>query len=116
MKIKPQHLVLIGILFLGGVSGILFFNTDNIGHLFSRSVELITPEEEGADPRPAVESLDGIPSEEDASVDTAELLKELEQELLTVENDPERALEIRRRIQAIKIQQSTPPITEAGSL
>ena len=58
--------------------------------------------EEGIDPRPAIESLDGIASWETSIVDIDTLIQDLQQELLKTWNDPDKALEIRRRIQMLK--------------
>lgn len=112
MKIKPQYFALILILFVGGVTGMLFFTPDNMKSLFSRSIDTDTEETvlpEGEDPRPAVESLDGQQPEE-MPIDFDTLIQELEKELIETQNDPDKAFELRRRIQLLKTQQeaSTP--------
>lgn len=60
--------------------------------------------DEGAEPRPAIESLDDVDtiSQEQQVLDTKELLEQLRNELTQVQDNPEKALEIRRRIQTLE--------------
>lgn len=60
--------------------------------------------EEGAEPTPVVESLDGVVVSEESVPDTQTLLRDLQAELMTVQNDPDKALELRRRIQLLQTQ------------
>lgn len=117
MKIKPQYFVLVVVLFVGGVLGMLFFTSGNMGDLFSQSVNPVADNStaEGADPRPVTESLD-TQSPEQSSVDTEKLIQELQQELLLAENDPDKAIELRRRIQLLKTEKQEITTTEADSL
>jgi hypothetical protein len=74
--------------------------------LFSRSIDTDTEETpltEGEDPKPAVESLDGQDSQE-VAINFDALIAELEKELLETQNDPDKAFELRRRIQVLKTQ------------
>jgi len=99
MKIKSRYLLLIIILFIGVVSVILFLRPGSIASLFSQSIN--SPE---IDPGiPAVQSLDNQIVNE-TSADRAQQIKVLEQELLDAENDPEKALEIRRRLQMLRAE------------
>ncbi len=80
-----------------------------MNYLFSRSVDIITTQE-GEDPQPAVESLDDMDSEEGLNVNREKLLEELRKELLETENDPDKAIEIRRRIQVLQSEEQTPTV------
>jgi hypothetical protein len=80
-----------------------------MNYLFSRSVDIITTQE-GEDPQPAVESLDDMDSEEGSNVNREKLLEELRKELLETENDPDKAIEIRRRIQVLESEEQTPTV------
>lgn len=99
MKNKSQYLILIVILFIGIISIILFLRPDSVASLFSQSIN--SPE---VDPGvPAVQSLDNQTASE-TTVDRAQQIKTLEQELRDTENDPEKALEIRRRLQILQAE------------
>jgi hypothetical protein len=107
MKIKSQSLIIIGIICVAVILGIWYFATHSKNALSSQSIDV----EEGTDPRPAILSLDGtIPAGESVG-DTDTLIEELQQELLKTENDPDRALELRRRIQALKNSNQTNDIS-----
>ncbi len=80
-----------------------------MNYLFSRSVDIITAQE-GEDPQPAVESLDDMDFEEGSNVNRETLLEELRKELLETENDPDKAIEIRRRIQVLESEEQTPTV------
>jgi len=93
----------------------LFFTPDNIKHLFSRSVDIISGEtiveDQLEEPKPVIESLDGQqPKAMPINFDV--LIQELEQELLETQNDPDKAIELRRRIQILQTQKaaSIPPV------
>jgi hypothetical protein len=108
MKIKSQYIALIVIFFVWGVIGVLFFTPDNMGHLFSRSVDIVSSEvivsDQPEEPRSAVESLDWQ-SPEDVPSNFNALIQDLEKELIATQNDPDKAFELRRRIQLLKTQQ-----------
>lgn len=88
----------------------MFFGDKNALNLFSRSVDQVDTVE-GADPRPAVESLDTVPPDVTTAVDNKKLLQELQQELLKTENDPDKAMELRRRIQILENELSSAATT-----
>ena len=76
-----------------------FLRPDSIASLFSQSIN--SPE---IDPEvPAVQSLDNQISGATTVARTQEI-KDLEQELLATENDPDKALEIRRRLQILRTE------------
>jgi hypothetical protein len=79
-----------------------------LNSLFSRSVDINTEETispEGEGPKPAIESLDGQTSTE-ILIDFDVLIQELETELTETQNDPDKALELRRRIQILQTQKA----------
>ncbi len=97
MKTKSLYLILIIVLLIGAVSGLLFSRPGGVGALFSQSINSA-----GADAEiPATQSLDKQMSGE-ATLNRTQEIKDLEQELLKTENDPDKALEIRRRIQILR--------------
>jgi hypothetical protein len=49
-------------------------------------------------------------SEEGSNVNREKLLEELRKELLETENDPDKAIEIRRRIQVLESEEQTPTV------
>lgn len=116
MKIKSQYLALIAILFIWGVVWVLLFAPSNMISLFSRSVDITSGEAilegEPEEPKPAVESLDGqLPEEMPINFDA--LIQELEKELIETQNDPDKAFELRRRIQLLKTQkEASTPVAE----
>jgi len=57
---------------------------------------------EGEASKPAIESLDSAISEEASFLDREKLITELQKELLETENDPDKALELRRRIRLLQ--------------
>ena len=76
-----------------------FLRPDSIASLFSQSIN----SSEISSGAPAVQSLDNQISGE-TKVALAQEIKDLEQELLTTENDPDKALEIRRRLQILRTE------------
>ena len=97
MKITPRYLILIISLFVVIVSSILFFRPGIIASLFSQSISDV-----GLDSGiPTIQSLDNqIP--EDTSPNHEQQMRDLEKELLNTERDPEKELEIRRRLQILR--------------
>lgn len=89
--------MLILILLIGVVAGFFFLRPESRGDLFSQSIDT-TDTDSGV---PATQSLDNEPSD-DVTSDRAQEIKILEEELLTTNNDPEKALEIRRRLQILR--------------
>ncbi len=78
--------------------------------LFSSAVDSEIAETlvvEGEDPKLVVESLDGEFSEE-MPINFDTMIQDLKQELLETQNDPDKAMELRRRIQILQTQQATP--------
>ncbi|MEI6710982.1 MAG: hypothetical protein WCK88_01730 [bacterium] len=118
MKTKPRLGLIVLLFVLVVIFGIILFGVNiPIGNLFSRSV---TPVDtvEGADPRPAVESLDTSVPDQTPAVDQKKLLQDLQQELIKTENDPDKAMELRRRIQILKSENLSPapsPTTEVNN-
>ena len=76
-----------------------FLRPDSITSLFSQSIN----SSEIGSGAPAVQSLDNQISGE-TKVALAQEIKDLEQELLATENDPDKALEIRRRLQMLRTE------------
>lgn len=99
MKTKSSSIIIIVVLCIGAISSILFFRPDTVSSLFSRSIN----SGEMDSGVPATQSLDGKVSEE-APIDRAQQIKDLEQELLKTEDNPDKALEIRRRLQILRAE------------
>ena len=92
----------------------LSFGTGNIGYLFSRSLDIVTNSQvdENVNPTPVLESLDNVAPDQAQPIDTEKLLRDLQAELLTVQDDPDKALELRRRIQLLQTQKESSSIPD----
>lgn len=116
MKYTHKKIVIMSVLLILVAIIITLFNSQ-ASYLFSRAVDTVVSTADGPDPRPAVESLDDTSSDNaQMEQDTQIMIESLQKELLQIENDPEKAMEIRRRIQLLKEQLSTPQTTATEGL
>lgn len=96
---KSSSLILIVVLFVVAVAGIIFLRPGGVASLFSQSINTGEPDS-GV---PAIQSLDNQISGE-VTVNREQEIKNLKQELLETVNDPDKALEIRRRLQILQAE------------
>lgn len=94
---KSSILIFVIVIVVGVFAGILFSRSNNIQSLSSQSIR--TDETDSG--VPAIQSLDTQTSRE-VIVSREQEIKNLKQELLETVNDPDKALEIRRRLQILQ--------------
>ncbi len=81
MKHNRKKLILLGILIILVGAIITLFNSQT-NYLFSRAVDTVVNRGDGPDPRPAVESIDVVSSDNDQQQDIPGMIQSLQQELL----------------------------------
>lgn len=104
MTYHRHYWVLAGIFILGIILGAVLLHPVVVDNLFSKALNVVIEEEVGSDPQPVVVSLDWNDTQE-LSLENQQLqVDTLKQELLETTNDPEKAMELRRRIQRLQEQ------------